>query len=66
MAKKNKNKKVKRQIRLYFHDGKSDIIPARFWDDYEINDGLFIVKKNGAWIAGYKMSIIDCFVVTGL
>ena len=60
----NKKKKQKKQkIRLYFSDGKSDIIPQKYWDDYEINDGLFVVKKNDAWIAFYKMDIIDCMVV---
>lgn len=60
----NKKKKQKKQkIRLYFNDGKSDIIPQKYWDDYEVNDGLFVVKKNDAWIAFYKMDIIDCMIV---
>jgi len=60
---KHKHKKKKQEIRIYFKDGKSDIIPQKFWDDYEINDGLFVVKKNEAWIAFYKMDLIDCMVV---
>lgn len=45
----NKKKKQKKQkIRIYFSDGKSDIIPQKYWDDYEVNDGLFVVKKNDA------------------
>lgn len=60
---KHKDKKKKQEIRLYFKDGKSDIIPQKYWDDYEINDGLFVVKKNEAWIAFYKMDLIDCMVV---
>jgi hypothetical protein len=48
MSKKNKPKKQK--IRLYFRDGKTDVIPQKYWDDYEVNGGLFVVKKNGAWI----------------
>ncbi len=61
MSKKKKQKK--QNIRLYFSDGKSDIIPQKYWDDYEVNDGLFVVKKNDAWIAFYKMDIIACMVV---
>ena len=58
-----KNKKKKRTIRLYFKGGKTDVIPQKFWDDYEVNNGLFVVKKHGEWIAFYKMDIIKCMVV---
>lgn len=61
MSKKNKPKK--RKIKIFFRDGKCDIIPQRLWDDYEVNYGLFVVKKNGAWIAFYKMDLIECMVV---
>lgn len=61
MSKKNKPKKQK--IKIFFRDGKSDIIPQRLWDDYEINDGLFVVKKNGAWVAFYQIDLIACMVV---
>lgn len=61
MSKKNKPKKQK--IRIYFRDGKSDIIPQRFWDDYEINSGLFVVKKNEAWVAFYQLDLIACAVI---
>ena len=37
----------------------------RNWDDYEVNHGLFVVKKNEAWIAFYRLDIIDCMVVAG-
>lgn len=57
-----KNKK-KRKIKIFFTDGKVDIIPQRLWDDYEVNNDLFVVKKDGAWIAFYKMDIIECMVV---
>lgn len=57
------SKNKKRKIRIYFLDGKVDVIPQKFWDDYEINHGLFVVKKKGEWIAGYNMEIIACFVV---
>lgn len=56
-------KKHKRKIRIYFKDGKCDIIPQRLWDDYEVNYGLFVVKKDGAWIAFYQIDIIACVVV---
>ena len=61
MSKKNKPKKQK--IKIFFRDGKCDIIPQRLWDDYEVNYGLFVVKKNGAWVAFYQMDLIDCMVV---
>lgn len=61
MSKKNKPKKQK--IRIYFKDGKCDVIPQKFRDDYEVNDNLFVVKKHGAWIAFYSMDIIACMVV---
>lgn len=56
-------KKKKQKIRIYFYDGKTDIIPQKYWDDYEVNNGLFVVKKNEAWIAFYNLNIIDCVVV---
>ena len=43
MAKHKKKKKP--EIRIYFKDGKTDIIPQKFWDDYEVNGNLFVVKK---------------------
>lgn len=56
-------KKKKRKIKLFFKDGKTDIIPQKLWDDYEVNGNLFVVKKNGEWVAFYKMKTIDCMVV---
>lgn len=56
-------KKKKQKIRIYFYDGKTNIIPQKYWDDYEVNNGLFVVKKNEAWIAFYNLNIIDCVVV---
>ena len=44
-------------------DGKVDVVPQKLWDDYEVNNDLFVVKKNGEWIAFYKMDIIECMVV---
>ena len=60
----SKHKKTKKQeIRLYFRDGKTDVIPQKFWDDYEVNGGLFVIKKDGAWKAFYQLDIIECMVV---
>ena len=61
MSKKSKPKK--RKIKIFFRDGKCDIIPQRLWDDYEVNGGLFVVKKDGAWIAFYQIDEISCMVV---
>ena len=53
----------KMKIKIFFTDGKVDVIPQKFWDDYEVNHGFFIVKKKGAWIAGYNLDIVACWVV---
>ena len=44
----SKYKKKKQKIRIYFKDGKTDVIPQKFWDDYLYADGLFAVIKKGA------------------
>lgn len=56
-------KKHKQEIRIYFKDGKTDIIPQKYWDDYEVNYNLFVVKKKGVWIAFYSLDMIACMVV---
>ncbi len=56
-------KDKKRKIKVFFKDGKEDIIPQKFWDDYEYNYGLFVVKKKGEWIAVYNMDCVACVVV---
>lgn len=56
-------KKHKQQIRIYFRDGKSDIIPQKYWDDYEVNGGLFVIKKNETWVAFYQIDLIACMVI---
>ena len=56
-------KKKKKEIRIYFRDGKTDVIPQKLWDDYEVNYGLFVVKKRGAWIAFYQLDVIACMAV---
>ncbi len=57
------SKPKKRKIKVYFKDGKCDVIPQKLWDDYECNYGYFVVKKKGEWIAIYNMSIVACVVV---
>ena len=59
MAKKLKFGK----IRIYFKDGKIDVIPKKLWDDYEYNGNLFVVKRCGAWVYCYNMSDISCIIV---
>lgn len=59
----SKHKHKKQKIKIFFRDGKSDIIPQKLWDDYEVNDGLFVIKKNGAWIGFYQIDEISCMVV---
>lgn len=63
MSKHKDKKKKKQKIRIYFKDGKSNIIPQKFWDDYEVNYGLFVVKKNEQWIAFYSLDMIACTVI---
>ena len=55
--------KRKRKIRIYFKDGKVDVISQKLWDDYEVNYGLFVIKKHGEWIAFYSLDMIACMVV---
>lgn len=57
------SKQKKQKIRIYFKDGKCDVIPQKLWDDYEVNDGLFVIKKKGAWIAFYNLDMIACMAV---
>lgn len=57
-----KNKK-KRRIKIFFADGKVDVIPQKLWGDYEVNNGLFVIKKHGERVAFCKMDIIECMVV---
>ena len=63
--KKKQHKKImnKATIKIFFADGKVDEIPSRLWDDYECNDGLFGVKRRGAWIGIYNLTCVDCIVV---
>lgn len=65
MAKK-KNKR-KQTIRIFFRDGKKDVIPQKLWDDYEIiakDSGVhLVIIKNEQWIAGYNLKDVTTWVV---
>lgn len=52
-----------RKIKIFYKDGKSDTVTKKFWDDYEYNDGLFVIKKKGAWIYICNMDEVSCIVV---
>ena len=60
-------KKKKQKIRIYFRDGKKDIIPQKLWDDYDFiakDSGQYLVIiKNEQWIAVYNMRDVLGFVV---
>lgn len=66
MSKHKKHKK--KEIRVYFKDGKTDRIPQKFWDDYLYDSSggtcLFAVIKKGAWVAVYNMDVIACIIVS--
>lgn len=55
------------EVRVFFRDGKIDIIPQKFWDDYEVlakDSGTYlIIIKNEQWIAGYNMRDVTAFTV---
>lgn len=59
MAKKLKFGK----IRIYFRDGKVDVIPKKLWDDYEYNGCLFIVKRCDEWVYTYNIGDVSCIIV---
>lgn len=61
MSKHKKNKK--QTIVIRFKDGKKDVIPQKFWTDYDYVDGMFVVIKKEQWIAMYNKDIIDCITV---
>lgn len=65
MAKK-KNKR-KQTIRIFFRDGKKDVISQKLWDDYEIiakDSGVhLVIIKNEQWIAGYNLKDVTAWVV---
>lgn len=62
-----KKKRKKQKIRIFFRDGKKDIIPQKFWDDYDFiakDSGVYlIIIKNEQWIAGYNMKDVTAWTV---
>ena len=63
MAKKKKKQKIK----IYFRDGKKDIIPQKFWTDYDFiakdSGTYFVVIKDEQWVAVYNMKDVTALVV---
>ena len=51
------------KIRIDFKDGKRDVIPKKLWDDYEINQTFFVVKRRGAWVYFYSLDEIAAVIV---
>lgn len=51
------------KIKIYFRDGKVDVIPKKLYDDYEYNGALFIVKRRGAWVYTYNIGDISAIIV---
>ena len=64
---KNKKKRMKQKIRIFFKNGCRDVISQKLWDDYDYiaNGGVttFVVKCKGQWIAMYNMDDVSCVVV---
>lgn len=60
-------KKKKQKIRVFFRDGKKDVIPQKFWDDYEVlakDSGIYlIIIKKEQWIAGYNLADVTAWTV---
>lgn len=60
-------KKKKQKIRIFFRDGKKDVIPQNLWDDYDFiakDSGTYLaVIKKEQWIAVYNMRDVLAFVV---
>jgi hypothetical protein len=59
--------KKKQKIRIFFRDGKKDVVPQKFWDDYEVlakDSGMYLVIiKNEQWIAGYNLRDVTAWTV---
>ena len=67
MAKNKKSKPKKQKIRIIFRDGKVDVIPQKYWNNYEIlakaGSMYLVVIKNGQWIAGYNLADVIAWTV---
>jgi len=51
------------KIRIYFKNGKTDVIPKKLWDDYEVNGTLLVVKRCGVWVYLYSLDEIAAVIV---
>jgi hypothetical protein len=56
-------KKRKQKVRIYYKKGGNEIIPQKFWDDYEYINNNFVLKKNEQWIGIYNMDCIACIEI---
>lgn len=60
-------KKRKQKIKIYFRDGKKDIIPQKFWTDYDFiakdSGTYFVVIKDEQLVAVYNMKDVATLVV---
>ena len=56
VGKLEKKYKVKKGIKLYFRDYSRSLIPKKKYTDVDYCDGLFIVKRKGAWVGIYSRS----------
>lgn len=68
MAKSKKKKKNKKQtITIYFRDNRKDVIPQKYWNDYEIlrnkREMFLTIIKDGQWVAGYNMKDVSAYTV---
>lgn len=51
------------KIKIYFRDGKVDVIPKKLWDDYTYDGALFVIKRRGAWTYTYNIGDISAIIV---
>jgi hypothetical protein len=58
-----KKKFKKTKIKIFLHDGGVHTVPPKQWDDYDYCDGLFVVKRKGAWIGIYNMKSVDYILI---
>ena len=67
MAKNKKSKAKKQKIRIIFRDGKTDVIPQKYWNNYEIlakaGSMYLVVIRGGQWIAGYNLADVIAWTV---
>ena len=57
-------KKIKfGDIKIFFRNGKVDVIPKKLWDDYAYIGKTFVVKRCGAWVYIYNIEDVTCIIV---